>query len=1543
MRRRLFAIIMALTMVISIFPATAMAEEVSGETIPTLEENQIPNENSGDNQNGISNGQGPLTESPVGTESDTNSTPEEEAPTETDEEAAFLDAVEQGGTVTLTDDLTLTHGLTISKDNRVVLDLNEHTLTLSGTVTVQDKAYETDSMAGIANEGTLTIKNGTVTSSAVMCLIINSGELTLEDDVDLTKSGAGNAIDNLGGTVVSDADITLSDTGYTAIVTYGGRVTINGGEIKADTGVSVFNRWYNNASAGAEVVVNGGSIQSKIFALSTNNIRSGGSEPSNVTIKGGNLTSTNATVVYWPSAGTLEIGSVGGNDNAVQITAENGSAIEVCSGTLIVNSGTLRGSDSSDALNASVFLAGAYRGNSGCAGVGDAVTIIARRGAGYDTAPLNVAINGGNFTSSDNYAVRYFDCNEASGAAQITQDVSVSIFGGTFNFTGTTGGSAVDAEVVPASDQAFITGGAFSSKVPDAYMPAGYACVEEDGIYVVDEAQNGAMVVKPETGDSGEVSATLDGIYKGENTTITGGATGEGESTPTGGNVSIDLSSAEGGGDSNTSASLTVTQTAAASLADNGANSLTVQTDVGSVKLDSAALDKVGDAQSDVVISIEKDKTSVASSTASYTVEVKSGDNNLLPEGESGNGEITITIPYPQRINSQENLFVYYIKNSIAYQRMNATKTDDGQIIFTTNHLSQYAVYDAEPSTGYEAAVTNVAGVSTPYETLVAAINVAQDGDTVTLMKSTDLTVPVTIDNYITFNLGGNTLTLKRNTDSTSALGLDFTSEGDSVLRNGTIIDGRSKGTQNCGFIAVRLTGDGTLTTENLTVKTYQPDSEANYNYLLRVDGGTGTLTLKTGTVLEEVKQDNPISEITYGAIGVAVFGTQTTNTTEFDSTTNLVIEDDVRITTTGFAISGNGSNSNGTNITIHGGEITSLSAQGIYHPQYGTLTIDGGTVTGVTGIEMRSGELNVSGDAVIVGTGEPITSDPNGNGSTTSGAGIAVVQHTTKLPITVEITGGEIRGYNALYQENTQDNEDTAVEKITLVVEGGDFLATGDDGVAAYSENKQDFISGGNFSDPVDEQYLDNSLNAELYSIRRNPEAPYSYYPSVDEALEAAGSGDQITDLSDQSDDSPEPVQVVTVTYDNGGHGTAPAGCKVLAGATITLENMSDADGYLFAGWSDGDTTYQSGAEVTVNMNTTFTAVWKVVAKPTAVRYIVEHYLEGRWGYELEDTEFFTGKIGDTVTAQPKDYPGYRYNERISTASGTLIVIEDEGDIVTLKLYYDERTTSRPSGGSSEPSYTVSVEDLVNGTVETDPRRAQEGEEVTITVTPDDGYELDTLTVIDRDGDEVEVTEERDGTFTFEMPDSRVTIEATFVPVAEDIAPEIPTDWSNPYGDVAANAWYYDAVAYVTANGLMNGTSATTFAPDATTTRAMIWTVLARMNGQNVDGGTPWYAMAQSWAMTANVSDGTNPGNPISREELATMLYRAAGSPDVSGNLLSYSDGSSVSAWAESAMLWATQNGIISGIDGMLTPQGQATRAQVATMLMRFREVVIH
>ena len=263
----------------------------------------------------------------------------------------------------------------------------------------------------------------------------------------------------------------------------------------------------------------------------------------------------------------------------------------------------------------------------------------------------------------------------------------------------------------------------------------------------------------------------------------------------------------------------------------------------------------------------------------------------------------------------------------------------------------------------------------------------------------------------------------------------------------------------------------------------------------------------------------------------------------------------------------------------------------------------------------------------------------------------------------------------------------------------------------------------------------------------------------------------------------------------------------------------------------------------------------------------------------------------------------------------------------------------ARPSQPSA-PSYAVSTVDADNGEVDVDLSRVQAGEEVTITATPDEGYEVEAVTVTDRDGEEINVTEAGDGAYTFEMPDSRVTIEVTFAPVAEEPEPPaVPDGWANPYGDVAANAWYYDAVAYVSASGMMTGTSAAAFSPDAATTRAMIWTVLARLNGQSVDGGSPWYAAAQSWAVSAGVSDGTDPAGNITREALAAMLYRAAGSPAVSGNFLAFSDGDSVSSWAESAMLWATQSGIIGGIDGALAPQGQATRAQVAAMLQRFME----
>ena len=157
-------------------------------------------------------------------------------------------------------------------------------------------------------------------------------------------------------------------------------------------------------------------------------------------------------------------------------------------------------------------------------------------------------------------------------------------------------------------------------------------------------------------------------------------------------------------------------------------------------------------------------------------------------------------------------------------------------------------------------------------------------------------------------------------------------------------------------------------------------------------------------------------------------------------------------------------------------------------------------------------------------------------------------------------------------------------------------------------------------------------------------------------------------------------------------------------------------------------------------------------------------------------------------------------------------------------------------------------------------------------------------------------------------------------------------------FNDVAAGSWYADAVTNVVNKGLMAGTDKDTFAPDNQVTRAMMWTVLARLDGKDVSGASTWYAKAMTWAIEKGVSDGTFPANSITREQLATMLWRAAGSPEAKGALTNFNDAASVSSWATQAMTWAVEQGLISGMgDGALNPQGNATRAQLAVILTAY------
>lgn len=257
-------------------------------------------------------------------------------------------------------------------------------------------------------------------------------------------------------------------------------------------------------------------------------------------------------------------------------------------------------------------------------------------------------------------------------------------------------------------------------------------------------------------------------------------------------------------------------------------------------------------------------------------------------------------------------------------------------------------------------------------------------------------------------------------------------------------------------------------------------------------------------------------------------------------------------------------------------------------------------------------------------------------------------------------------------------------------------------------------------------------------------------------------------------------------------------------------------------------------------------------------------------------------------------------YNAAIVYESGYLTVVSNEKPQVTVT-------------GGTHGFATISNPD------------AKEGDVVAITVTCDPGYEVDEVTVTTLSGKSVRVVK-TGGKYTFVMPAEKVKIQVTYQEIQE-VA----------YSDVVVGSWYEEAVAYVSDNGLMNGVGGGKFAPNRTVTRAMVWTVLARMDGEDTASTGLWYAKAQQWAMETSVSDGTNPESAITREQLATMLYRYYGSPAVTGSLSGYADGASVSDWAKEAVVWAVQEGLIQGTGAnKLSPTADTTRAQLAQILMR-------
>ena len=336
---------------------------------------------------------------------------------------------------------------------------------------------------------------------------------------------------------------------------------------------------------------------------------------------------------------------------------------------------------------------------------------------------------------------------------------------------------------------------------------------------------------------------------------------------------------------------------------------------------------------------------------------------------------------------------------------------------------------------------------------------------------------------------------------------------------------------------------------------------------------------------------------------------------------------------------------------------------------------------------------------------------------------------------------------------------------------------------------------------------------------------------------------------------------------------------------------------------------------------------------------------------------------VGDTETLTATVAPANAANQSVTWASSapSVATVDAAGKVTAVAPGTATITATTVDGGftaictvtvrpyipPANPNYRITVEATQGGTVTADPTAAKAGTTVTLTPVPHRGYQVGTVAVTDRFGDAVAVTEQADGTYTFTMPNGQVTVTVTF-----EQAPL-------PFPDVTEGDWFYDAVRYAYETGLMDGVGDSLFAPNSETTRAQLVTILYRLAGQpavsgdlpftDVEAGT-WYTDAVAWAAENGIVNGTTdttfaPGDDITREQLVTVLYRYAESKgydvSASADLSGYPDAGQVQDYAQPAMAWAVAEGIVEGVDGNLNPTGDATRAQIATILMRFCEGV--
>lgn len=346
------------------------------------------------------------------------------------------------------------------------------------------------------------------------------------------------------------------------------------------------------------------------------------------------------------------------------------------------------------------------------------------------------------------------------------------------------------------------------------------------------------------------------------------------------------------------------------------------------------------------------------------------------------------------------------------------------------------------------------------------------------------------------------------------------------------------------------------------------------------------------------------------------------------------------------------------------------------------------------------------------------------------------------------------------------------------------------------------------------------------------------------------------------------------------------------------------------------------------------------------------------------------------TVAHLPVDKANNRYGEMETLEDVTPTENGLRCKFTTLcpvAIGYKLKSTGGGGGGGGNPPpvsyYSVNVEESAHGSLEASPASIYAGGTVTITAAPEDGWKLESLSVTDSQGNAIGFAE-KDGKYTFRMPGRNVTVKGEFAPVQAATPTPVPTPtptptptpvptpspspkpWENPFPDVSDTEWYIEAIEFVCKQGLMAGYANGKFGPNDSLSRAQFAQLLYNKEGRPSGSVTgkftdvapeQWYAGAISWAASKGIVGGYGngkfgPNDPITREQLAAMLWRYAGSPEPANTTLEYKDADKASSYARQALCWATEKGIVGGKPGkILDPKGEATRAEAAQMVMKY------